>query len=182
MRSAKDFFKPLAVGAPTPITEVPARPSRMLHFFDPSNEKMAAKVPDSDLRRIRQSREPGLAAEILGDRRVELEEARLDQLHRDRREKRLAGTACHEQVVGFDRPSGSAIGNPGSDRERFLPLDRTAKCRAGERAARAPLVEIDLEAGAQRRRIGRRLCLGQARGESHRYPRQANHRRHLTIT
>ncbi len=45
MRSAKDFFKPLAVGAPTPVTEVPARPSRMLHFFDPSNEKMAAKIP-----------------------------------------------------------------------------------------------------------------------------------------
>ncbi|HET6666371.1 MAG TPA: CoA ester lyase [Intrasporangium sp.] len=45
MRSAKDFFKPLAVGAPMPIAEVPARPSRMLHFFDPSNEKMAAKVP-----------------------------------------------------------------------------------------------------------------------------------------
>jgi len=37
---------PLAVGAPAPITEVPARPSRMIHFFDPSNEKMAAKVPD----------------------------------------------------------------------------------------------------------------------------------------
>jgi malyl-CoA/(S)-citramalyl-CoA lyase len=46
MRSAKDFFTPLAVGAPTPVTEVPARPSRMIHFFDPSNEKMAAKVPD----------------------------------------------------------------------------------------------------------------------------------------
>ena len=46
MRSAKDFFAPLAVGAPTPIREVPARPSRMIHFFDPSNEKMAAKVPD----------------------------------------------------------------------------------------------------------------------------------------
>lgn len=45
MRSAKDFFRPLAVGAPTPISEVPARPSRMIHFFDPSNEKMAAKVP-----------------------------------------------------------------------------------------------------------------------------------------
>ena len=45
MRSAKDFFKPLAVGAPTPLSEVPARPSRMLHFFDPSNEKMAAKIP-----------------------------------------------------------------------------------------------------------------------------------------
>ncbi|MCA1782809.1 MAG: CoA ester lyase [Dermatophilaceae bacterium] len=46
MRSAKDFFTPLAVGAPAPIQDVPARPSRMIHFFDPSNPKMAAKVPD----------------------------------------------------------------------------------------------------------------------------------------
>ena len=46
MRSAKDFFAPLAVGAPAPVREVPARPSRMIHFFDPSNPKMAAKVPD----------------------------------------------------------------------------------------------------------------------------------------
>ena len=46
MRSAKDFFTPLAVGAPTPLREVPARPSRAIHFFDPSNEKMAAKIPD----------------------------------------------------------------------------------------------------------------------------------------
>ncbi len=45
MRSAKDFFRPLAVGAPEPLTEIPARPSRAIHFFDPSNEKMAAKVP-----------------------------------------------------------------------------------------------------------------------------------------
>jgi len=45
MRSAKDFFRPLAVGAPTPLTEIPARPSRAIHFFDPSNEKMAAKIP-----------------------------------------------------------------------------------------------------------------------------------------
>ena len=45
MRSAKDFFAPLAVGAPVPLREVPARPSRMIHFFDPSNERMAAKVP-----------------------------------------------------------------------------------------------------------------------------------------
>jgi malyl-CoA/(S)-citramalyl-CoA lyase len=46
MRSAKDFFAPLAVGAPAPLREIPARPSRAIHFFDPSNEKMAAKVPD----------------------------------------------------------------------------------------------------------------------------------------
>ncbi len=45
MRSAKDFFRPLAVGAPEPLTQIPARPSRAIHFFDPSNEKMAAKVP-----------------------------------------------------------------------------------------------------------------------------------------
>jgi malyl-CoA/(S)-citramalyl-CoA lyase len=44
-RSAKDFFAPLAVGAPTPLREIPARPSRAIHFFDPSNEKMAAKIP-----------------------------------------------------------------------------------------------------------------------------------------
>ncbi|MCA9639519.1 MAG: CoA ester lyase, partial [Myxococcales bacterium] len=46
MRSAKDFFQPLAIGAPQPLREVPFRPSRMIHFFDPSNPKMAAKVPD----------------------------------------------------------------------------------------------------------------------------------------
>lgn len=45
MRSPKDFFAPLAVGAPDPVREIPALPSRMIHFFDPSNEKMAAKVP-----------------------------------------------------------------------------------------------------------------------------------------
>jgi malyl-CoA/(S)-citramalyl-CoA lyase len=46
MRSARHFFQPLAVGAPEPVREIPFRPSRMIHFFDPSNPKMAAKVPD----------------------------------------------------------------------------------------------------------------------------------------
>jgi malyl-CoA/(S)-citramalyl-CoA lyase len=46
MRSAKDFFKPLALGAPEPLREIPFLPSRMIHFFAPSNPKMAAKVPD----------------------------------------------------------------------------------------------------------------------------------------
>src|SRR3954451_10930077 len=45
-RSAKDFFRPLALGAPAPLREIPARPSRAIHFFDPGNPKMAAKVPD----------------------------------------------------------------------------------------------------------------------------------------
>ncbi len=46
MRSAKDFFRPLALGAPAPLREIPARPSRAIHFFDPGNPRMAAKVPD----------------------------------------------------------------------------------------------------------------------------------------
>src|SRR3569623_374379 len=45
VRSPQDFFRPLAVGAPEPLREIPARPSRAIHFFAPSNEKMAAKVP-----------------------------------------------------------------------------------------------------------------------------------------
>ncbi|MGA1747587.1 MAG: HpcH/HpaI aldolase/citrate lyase family protein, partial [Ilumatobacteraceae bacterium] len=45
MRSPKDFFKPLAVGAPEPVREIPFRPSRMLHFFPPNNEKVRAKIP-----------------------------------------------------------------------------------------------------------------------------------------
>jgi len=46
VRNPRDFAKPLAVGAPTPLPEIPVTPSRMIHFFDPSNEKMAAKLPD----------------------------------------------------------------------------------------------------------------------------------------
>ena len=46
MRNPRAFLRPLAVGAPTPLAEVPFRPSRMIHFFDPSNEKMRGKVPD----------------------------------------------------------------------------------------------------------------------------------------
>lgn len=45
MRNSKDFFKPMAIGAPDPVREIPFRPSRMIHFFDPSNPKMAAKAP-----------------------------------------------------------------------------------------------------------------------------------------
>jgi malyl-CoA/(S)-citramalyl-CoA lyase len=46
MRNPKKFFAPLALGAPEPLREVPFRPSRMIHFFDPSNPKMVSKVPD----------------------------------------------------------------------------------------------------------------------------------------
>ncbi len=46
MRPPKDFFRPLAVGAPEPVREIPFRPSRVIHFFPAANEKMRSKVPD----------------------------------------------------------------------------------------------------------------------------------------
>ena len=46
MRNPRDFAKPLAIGAPQPVLEIPFKPSRMIHFLDFSNEKMVAKVPD----------------------------------------------------------------------------------------------------------------------------------------
>ena len=46
MRNPRSFFKALALGAPDPVHEIPLKPSRMIHFFDPSNAKMRAKVPD----------------------------------------------------------------------------------------------------------------------------------------
>jgi len=46
VRSAKDFFKPLAIGAPEPLREIPFRPSRVIHFFPPQLEKVVAKLPE----------------------------------------------------------------------------------------------------------------------------------------
>src|ERR687891_2888219 len=46
VRNPRAFFKPLAIDAPEPLREIPVRPSRMIHFLDFSNEKMAAKAPD----------------------------------------------------------------------------------------------------------------------------------------
>jgi malyl-CoA/(S)-citramalyl-CoA lyase len=45
VRNPRDFGKPLAIGAPASVLEIPFKPSRMIHFLDFSNEKMVAKVP-----------------------------------------------------------------------------------------------------------------------------------------
>lgn len=44
VHNPKDFFKPLAIGAPDPPYEIRVVPSRMIHFFDPSNHRMTAKL------------------------------------------------------------------------------------------------------------------------------------------
>jgi malyl-CoA/(S)-citramalyl-CoA lyase len=46
MKLPTNFYKPLAIGAPTPMRELPVVPERMIHFFPPHIEKMRAKVPD----------------------------------------------------------------------------------------------------------------------------------------
>jgi malyl-CoA/(S)-citramalyl-CoA lyase len=46
VRNPKDFFRPLAVGAPAPLREIPVKPSRMIHFFPPHLDKVVAKLPD----------------------------------------------------------------------------------------------------------------------------------------
>jgi malyl-CoA/(S)-citramalyl-CoA lyase len=46
MRHPRNFFKPLAIGAPAPLRELPVRLERMIHFVPPHIEKMRAKVPE----------------------------------------------------------------------------------------------------------------------------------------
>jgi malyl-CoA/(S)-citramalyl-CoA lyase len=44
MKAPRKFFEPLAIGAPRPFFELPARLERMIHFVPPHNEKMRAKL------------------------------------------------------------------------------------------------------------------------------------------
>jgi malyl-CoA/(S)-citramalyl-CoA lyase len=46
MKLARDFYKPLAVGAPTPWRDLPVRLERMIHFVPPHVEKLRGKVPE----------------------------------------------------------------------------------------------------------------------------------------
>jgi malyl-CoA/(S)-citramalyl-CoA lyase len=46
MKLPRNFFKSLAIGAPTPFRELPVRLERLIHFVPPHIEKMRAKIPD----------------------------------------------------------------------------------------------------------------------------------------
>src|SRR5436190_9991635 len=46
MKHPRNYFKPLAIGAPAPMRELPVRLERMIHFVPPHIEKMRAKVPE----------------------------------------------------------------------------------------------------------------------------------------
>ena len=46
MKLPRNFFKPLAIGAPAPLVELPVKLERMIHFVPPHIEKLRAKVPE----------------------------------------------------------------------------------------------------------------------------------------
>ncbi|HEV3159838.1 MAG: CoA ester lyase [Xanthobacteraceae bacterium] len=46
MKLPRNFFKPLAIGAPAPPRELPLRLERMIHFVPPHVEQVRAKVPN----------------------------------------------------------------------------------------------------------------------------------------
>ena len=46
MKLPRNFFKPLAIGAPAPLRELPVKLERMIHFVPPHIEKLRLKVPE----------------------------------------------------------------------------------------------------------------------------------------
>src|ERR1700734_2868388 len=46
MKLPRNFFKPLAIGAPPPLRDLPLKLERMIHFVPPHIEKVRAKVPE----------------------------------------------------------------------------------------------------------------------------------------
>src|SRR3972149_2258564 len=46
MKLPRNFFKPLAIGAPAPLRELPVKLERMIHFVPPHVEKMRKKFPE----------------------------------------------------------------------------------------------------------------------------------------
>jgi malyl-CoA/(S)-citramalyl-CoA lyase len=98
MRNPRAFGRPLAVGAPEPLLELPVTPSRMIHFFDPSNEKMAAKLPDV-------ARQADILLGNLEDAvPVDRKEAAREGLVRIGREVDLGDAALWARVNALDSP------------------------------------------------------------------------------
>src|SRR6185312_10580985 len=46
MKLPRNFFKPLAIGAPAPLRVLPIRLERVIHFVPPHIEKVRARVPE----------------------------------------------------------------------------------------------------------------------------------------
>ena len=46
MKLPRQFYQPLAIGAPAPLRDLPVKLERMIHFIPPHIEKVTAKVPE----------------------------------------------------------------------------------------------------------------------------------------
>src|SRR5215210_106822 len=98
MRSPRDVFAPLAIGAPEPLREIPVKPSRMIHFLDFSNEKMVGKAADT-------ARQTDILLGNLEDAiPVERKEAARAGLIRVGREIELGQTALWTRVNALESP------------------------------------------------------------------------------
>jgi malyl-CoA/(S)-citramalyl-CoA lyase len=98
MRNPRDFFKPLAIGAPDPLPEIPVAPSRMIHFLDFSNEKMVAKAADIA------TRTDILLGNLEDAVPVDRKEAAREGLIRVGREMDLGQTALWTRINALDSP------------------------------------------------------------------------------
>jgi malyl-CoA/(S)-citramalyl-CoA lyase len=98
MRNPRDFFAPLAIGAPDPLREIPITPSRMIHFLDFSNEKMVAKAADIA------ARTDILLGNLEDAVPVERKEAAREGLIRVGREIDLGETALWTRVNALESP------------------------------------------------------------------------------
>jgi len=98
VRNPRNFAKPLAIGAPQPPLEIPVKPSRMIHFFDPSNQRVVAKLPElaptTDI--LLGNLEDAIA--------VENKEAAREGLVRVGRELDLGDTALWTRVNALESP------------------------------------------------------------------------------
>jgi malyl-CoA/(S)-citramalyl-CoA lyase len=98
MRNPRDFFKPLAIGAPAPLAEIPVRPARMIHFLDFSNEKMVAKAADIA------TRTDILLGNLEDAVPVDRKDAALEGLIQVGREMDLGATALWTRVNALESP------------------------------------------------------------------------------
>jgi malyl-CoA/(S)-citramalyl-CoA lyase len=98
MRNPRAFFKPLAIGAPDPLPEIPVAPSRMIHFLDFSNEKMVAKAADIA------TKTDILLGNLEDAVPVDRKEAAREGLIRVGREMDLGQTALWTRINALDSP------------------------------------------------------------------------------
>ena len=177
MKLPRQFFKPLAIGAPAPLRELPVRLERMIHFVPPHLEKLRAKVPQL-------AREVDVVLGNLEDAiPADAKEGRARRLHRHGSATDFGTTGLWTRINALNSPWAlddmtaivAAIGNkldvvmlPKVDGAVGHPLSRSV-ARAARSAARREKADPDPRHPGDR---GRRQ---QCRGDRERLAAHARH-------